>query len=110
MISRLASDGLRLGSASAKLAQPSGESPNPCKNIIAALSFDEFDVALLFAPGITSSVFALWNMGTVRGEINLPSLFVEKAVTIIDHSTMVKRTIAADNMAPSGSSDESVLR
>ena len=40
MISRLASDGLRLGSASAKLAQPSGESPNPCKNIIAALSFD----------------------------------------------------------------------
>lgn len=40
--------GLRLGNASAKLAHPSGESPNPCKNIIAALSLDDDgDVELL---------------------------------------------------------------
>ena len=32
-----------------------------------------------------------------RGDLNLPSLFVEKAVAINEHSTMVKKT-AADNI------------
>lgn len=105
MISMLASDGLRLGSASAKLAQPSGESPNPCKNIIAALSLDEFfltsfssAVELLSAPeSITLSVFVLYRIGTGWGNIILPILFVEKAVASNGHTTKMNMT-AADNM------------
>lgn len=99
MMSSFARDGLRLGSASAMVDQPSGESPKPCKNITAHLSLEDtfasstmLAVAFLSAPEFIPSAISvcavLKNVGTVREDMIRKSLFVAKAAAIKAHSTI----------------------
>lgn len=103
VMSSFASDGLRLGRASAMVDQPSGESPKPCKNITAHLSLEDnfassSAVAFLSAPEpITSAVCAvLKTVETVRVREDMirETLFVTKAAAIKAHSIINRITMS----------------
>ena len=78
VMSSFASDGRRLGRASAMVDQPSGESPSPCKNMIAHLLFGDIVftsspsvVALFFSEGASTELFAIRkNVGMMLEDLN----------------------------------------
>lgn len=100
VMSSFASDGRRLGRASAMVDQPSGESPSPCKNMIAHLLFGDIVftsspsvLALFFSEGASTELFAIRkNVGMVREDLNREKLFVANAAAMNAQSIMINRT------------------